>query len=65
MFIFFLPVRSFPDTPIIQSSVKIPSVNVSELKISLAGEGKKGADYNPAKKNYEPIRDAFWTATEK
>ncbi|XP_063707133.1 DNA ligase 1 [Culicoides brevitarsis] len=37
----------------------------SELKITSAGEGKKGADYNPSKKNYNPITDAFWSVNEK
>lgn len=41
------------------------SLKGTELKISSAGEGKKGADYNPGKKNYDPIKDAFWSANEK
>lgn len=32
----------------------------SEMKISVAGEGKAGADYDPGRKKYHPITDAFW-----
>jgi hypothetical protein len=27
--------------------------------------GEKGSDYNPAKKNYHPIEDAFWERGKK
>lgn len=47
------------------SSNKSPNQKRSELKISSAGEGRKGADYNPGKKNYHPIKDAFWTQQER
>jgi DNA ligase 1 len=35
------------------------------LKIQSAGAGQAGADYNPSKKNYNPINDAFWNHGEK
>lgn len=35
------------------------------LKIQSAGAGQAGADYNPSKKNYHPINDAFWKQGEK
>ncbi|XP_037920946.1 DNA ligase 1 isoform X3 [Hermetia illucens] len=36
-----------------------------ELKLQSAGQGQKGADYNPAKNKYHPIDDAFWKRGEK
>lgn len=35
------------------------------LKIQSAGGGQTGADYNPGKKRYHPIDDAFWKHGEK
>lgn len=35
------------------------------LKLQAAGAGGKGADYNPGKKRYHPIDDAFWKRGEK
>jgi hypothetical protein len=35
------------------------------LKIQSAGGGQAGADYNPSKKNYDPIKDAFWNRGDK
>lgn len=35
------------------------------LKIQSAGGGLVGADYNPSKKKYHPINDAFWKRGEK
>jgi hypothetical protein len=35
------------------------------LKIQSAGAGQAGANYNPSKKNYDPIKDAFWNQGEK
>lgn len=35
------------------------------LKLQTAGAGQKGSDYNPGKKNYHPIKDAFWKKGEK
>jgi DNA ligase 1 len=35
------------------------------LKIQSAGAGQAGASYNPSKKNYHPIDDAFWKHGEK
>lgn len=35
------------------------------LKIQSAGAGQAGADYNPSKKKYHPIKDAFWKRGEK
>lgn len=37
----------------------------TKLKITSAGEGKKGADFDPSKKNYHPIKDSFWNLNEK
>jgi hypothetical protein len=46
-----------------RESPKKPEANT--LKIQSAGSGQKGADYNPGKKNYDPIKDAFWKKGEK
>ena len=35
------------------------------IKIQTAGAGQAGADYNPSKKNYNPIDDAFWNHGDK
>lgn len=35
------------------------------IKIQSAGAGQAGADYNPSKKKYHPINDAFWNRGEK
>lgn len=35
------------------------------VKIQNAGQGLSGADYDPSKKNYHPIKDAFWKRGEK
>lgn len=35
------------------------------LKLQSAGSGVKGSDYNPGKKHYHPIKDAFWKKGEK
>lgn len=35
------------------------------LKIQSAGAGQAGADYNPSKKKYHPVNDAFWKHGEK
>lgn len=35
------------------------------LKVQSAGAGQAGSDYNPSKKNYHPINDAFWKHGEK
>lgn len=35
------------------------------LKLQSAGSGQKGSDYNPGKKHYHPIKDAFWKKGEK
>lgn len=35
------------------------------IKIKSAGEGQAGADYNPSKRNYHPVDDAFWKRGEK
>lgn len=35
------------------------------LKIQSAGAGQAGADYNPSRKKYHPINDAFWKRGEK
>lgn len=35
------------------------------IKIQTAGAGQAGADYNPGKKNYNAIDDAFWGHGEK
>lgn len=35
------------------------------LKLQSAGSSVKGSDYNPGKKNYHPIKDAFWKKGEK
>lgn len=35
------------------------------LKIQSAGAGQAGADYNPSKKKYHPVNDAFWKRGEK
>jgi hypothetical protein len=35
------------------------------IKIQSAGAGQAGADYNPSKKKYHPINDAFWKRGEK
>lgn len=45
----------------VQESPKVQMMNV--LKIQSADS--KGADYNPSKKNYHPINDAFWKKGEK
>lgn len=39
--------------------------NAKNVKLQNAGDGLKGADYNPGKKNYHPIDDAFWKKDEK
>lgn len=39
--------------------------NKKEMKIQTVGQGHKGSDYNPAKTNYDPIKDAFWEHNEK
>lgn len=57
-------INRFLRTPA-KEPVMVESVKGPELKISLAGEGKKGADYDPSKKNYNPIKDAFWSVNEK
>uniref|UniRef100_A0A336MB82 DNA ligase n=1 Tax=Culicoides sonorensis TaxID=179676 RepID=A0A336MB82_CULSO len=49
----------------INKKLLAPNVQNNELKMTTPGEGKKGADYNPAKKNYHPINDAFWGFSEK
>ncbi|KAG5681548.1 hypothetical protein PVAND_010968 [Polypedilum vanderplanki] len=52
-----IEVESFTkSTSIIDSNV---------LKLQSAGSGQKGSDYNPGKKNYHPINDAFWKKGEK
>lgn len=38
---------------------------VKELKLQTAGQGQKGADFDPSKRNYHPIDDAFWKRGEK
>lgn len=35
------------------------------LKVQSAGAGQAGSDYNPSKKNYHPINDAFWKHGDK
>ncbi|XP_055913260.1 DNA ligase 1-like isoform X2 [Eupeodes corollae] len=40
-------------------------VTLKELKLQTAGQGQKGADYDPSKRNYHPINDAFWKRGEK
>lgn len=35
------------------------------LKIQSAGAGQAGADYNPSKKKYHPVNDAFWKRGDK
>ena len=35
------------------------------LKVQSAGAGHAGADYNPSKKKYHPVKDAFWNRGEK
>jgi hypothetical protein len=35
------------------------------LKIQSAGAGQAGANYNPSKKNYDPVKDAFWNQGDK
>lgn len=35
------------------------------LKVQSAGAGQAGADYNPSKKKYHPIDDAFWKHGDK
>jgi hypothetical protein len=37
---------------------------IKTLKIQRSSDGK-GNEYNPAKKNYHPIDDAFWKRGEK
>jgi len=39
--------------------------NKNDIELKSAGQGQKGADYNPGKKNYHPIDDAFWERGEK
>lgn len=48
-------------TETVKESPKMVDTNV--LKIQSADA--KGADYNPGKKNYHPINDAFWKKGEK
>lgn len=47
----------------IMESPKKEDQNV--LKLQSAGSGQKGSDYNPGKKHYHPIKDAFWKKGEK
>lgn len=35
------------------------------VKVQDAGQGLSGADYDPSKKKYDPIKDAFWKRDEK
>jgi thiol:disulfide interchange protein len=35
------------------------------IKVQSAGAGQAGADYNPRKKHYHPVDDAFWKRGEK
>ncbi|XP_055389751.1 DNA ligase 1 isoform X2 [Condylostylus longicornis] len=44
---------------------KSNSIVKKELKVQSAGSGQKGADYNPSKPQYHPIKDAFWEKGEK
>ena len=46
-------------------SEKSPKKEEKSMKLQTVGAGQKGADYNPAKKNYHPIDDAFWKKGEK
>jgi hypothetical protein len=45
------------------SPEKVPVTSMNVLKIQSADT--KGADFNPGKKNYHPINDAFWKKGEK
>ncbi|CAG9804144.1 unnamed protein product [Chironomus riparius] len=47
----------------IEDSPKKEEQNV--MKLQSAGSGQKGSDYNPGKKHYHPIKDAFWKKGEK
>lgn len=35
------------------------------LKVQSAGAGQAGSDYNPSKRRYHPINDAFWKRGDK
>jgi DNA ligase 1 len=35
------------------------------MHVASAGAGQKGADYDPSKRKYHPIDDAFWKRGEK
>lgn len=49
-----------------QETSEDPKIDDSKtLKVQTAGAGQAGADYNPSKKKYHPIDDAFWKRGEK
>lgn len=50
------------DTPAPKDTKKEDDGKVLKIQTTTGG---KGADYNPAKKNYHPIDDAFWKRGEK
>lgn len=48
-----------------KEEIEEPKDESKTLKIQSAGAGLAGADYNPSKKKYHPVDDAFWKHGEK
>lgn len=42
-----------------------PEDDGKTLKLQSSGAGQSGTDYNPSKKRYHPINDAFWKRGDK
>lgn len=49
----------------IQDESKTNNDGKKELKLQVAGQGQTGADYDPSKRKYHPIKDAFWKKDDK
>lgn len=57
--------KSTEEKKVLETSSPEKKSDSNFLKIQSAGAGQKGSDYNPGKKNYNPIKDAFWKKGEK
>lgn len=58
--------QSDADKSIKEEKIESPKEEISDNNVLKIQSGDvKGSDYNPAKKNYHPIKDAFWKKGEK